>query len=56
MGGVEYWRAWSRREDGNIIDDAQRITGFYAALVRHCKRLDDEMPIEIVRELGMDGP
>jgi len=56
--GVEYWRAWARRDDGNIVDDAPRITRFYEAMVEHNKasplRLDDPMPPEVIKELGMD--
>lgn len=53
--GVEYWRRWARSGDGNIIEDAPRITGFYEALVRYCHgSLDDQMPIEVVNELAMD--
>lgn len=54
--GVEYWRAWARSEDGDIIIDAPRITAFYEALVRHCHAsLDDEMPAGLAVELGMVG-
>jgi hypothetical protein len=52
--GVEYWRAWARRNDGDIVEDAQRIAAFYEALVRqHGASLDDDMPIELVRQLKM---
>jgi hypothetical protein len=51
--GVDYWRRWARRTDGDIVVDAARITAFYEALVRH--DLDDQMPAELVKELGMHG-
>jgi hypothetical protein len=56
--GVEYWRAWARSTDGDIIDDGPRITRFYEAMVDYNKasplRLDDPMPPELVKELGME--
>ena len=51
--GVDYWRRSARRTDGDIVVDAARITAFYEALVRH--DLDDQMPAELVKELGMHG-
>lgn len=51
--GVDYWRRWARRTDGDIVVDAARITAFYEALVRH--DLDGQMPAELVKELGMHG-
>lgn len=54
--GVEYWRAWARRTDGDIVQDAARLTAFYEALVRHCgASLDDPMPAALPRELGMEA-
>ena len=44
--GVEYWRAWARRDDGDVIRDAARLAAFYQLLSRHCRELDDEMPKE----------
>jgi hypothetical protein len=53
--GVAYWRAWARRKDGDIVEDAQRIAAFYEELVRrHRASLDDDMPIELVRQLKME--
>ena len=56
--GVNYWRAWAQRTDGDVIEDAGRITRFYEAMVDHNKasalRLDDPMPPELVTALGMD--
>ncbi|MBR0753461.1 hypothetical protein JQ604_14835 [Bradyrhizobium jicamae] len=51
--GVEYWRAWARRGDGDIIEDAARIASFYEALLRHNPDLDSQMPPALVSELGM---
>ena len=51
--GVEYWRAWARQDDdgGDIRADLARIADFHKALVGH--ELDDEMPDELVKQLGM---
>ena len=46
--GVEYWRRWARRTDGDIIEDAWRIAAFYEAIVYHHAGLDDEMPAALV--------
>jgi hypothetical protein len=52
--GFEYWRAWARITDGDVIEDAPRICGFYEALVQHRANLDDAMPPDLVQHLGMD--
>jgi hypothetical protein len=54
MDGVEYWRAWARRTDGDIIVDAHRITQFYMEMVNRRVQFDDQMPAELVKELEMD--
>jgi hypothetical protein len=58
MDGVQYWRAWAHRTDGDIIADADRIGQFYLAMTTYCgelkQGLNDEMPEHVVKELGMD--
>jgi hypothetical protein len=58
--GMEYWRAWARSaEGGDIEQDAARIHAFYAAMSKHNRHplmlnLDNEMPAEVIKELGME--
>lgn len=58
--GMEYWRAWARSTEraADIEEDAARIHAFYEAMVKHNRHplmlnLDNEMPAEVVNELGM---
>jgi hypothetical protein len=52
--GVAYWRAWARKGSDISPDEALTISMFYDIMVEARADLDDEMPPELVAQLGMN--
>lgn len=52
--GVAYWRRWARAGDDISRDEAELISLFYDMMVNAKAGFDDDMPPDLVRQLGMD--
>jgi hypothetical protein len=51
--GVTYWREWARKGGDISRDEALTISMFYDMMMNARANLDDEMPPELVQQLGM---